>query len=408
MRIVLTGGWGYGNLGDDAILDSTIENIKIAYPDCTIDVLTYDLDDSMICTGRSSVRMHKSVHAYIDLNSSELSFKKLEKDYSFFHKAFLMSKRKIVDSPLWCNASNFGRQGKLAIEIIRNADLLVVAGGGYFNERWMSSVMAHLVQMKAAIEFRVPFCVAGPTIGTFSSPTVRKFVMDIFRGAASIYVRDTFSLKQFEKENITAKIIPDIVLSKWKDGLPNLSLGEEVVVGLVITSRNKELQKKVTSSVAKFLSNYSNGSIKILMSRRWKQDLAASLAAQKDLENYGLDAEIIIPGSFHSLENSLSRCDIIISENLHGLILATRNGVPIVAINDYSKGSPNYKKFTSFTEQANSQNFVISGSISDKDVVDMIFKSYLSKDLFSENSKNLCNNVKMESEIFFSDLKQFL
>ena len=175
MRIVLTGGWGYGNLGDDAILDSTIEMIKESYPGCTIDVLTYNLSDSLLYKDRKSIFLHKSVHSYVDFNTSELSFKRLNMDYPLLKKVLMKIKRYAVDSSVWCNVSNFERNSKPVKEIIQAADLFVVSGGGYFNEKWIGSVMAHLVEMKMAIDSEVPFIVTGPTIGTFSNQKIKKW-----------------------------------------------------------------------------------------------------------------------------------------------------------------------------------------------------------------------------------------
>ncbi len=47
---------------------------------------------------------------------------------------------------------------------------------------------------------------------------------------------------------------------------------------------------------------------------------------------------------------------MVISENLHGLVLAARNLVPVIAVNDYRVGSPNFKKFNAFLAQSSSED----------------------------------------------------
>ena len=46
MKIILSGGWGYGNLGDDAILYSSIKLLRDKFPDSTIVVLSYNIPET--------------------------------------------------------------------------------------------------------------------------------------------------------------------------------------------------------------------------------------------------------------------------------------------------------------------------------------------------------------------------
>ncbi|OQK17897.1 hypothetical protein AU255_08555 [Methyloprofundus sedimenti] len=402
MRIVLTGGWGYGNLGDDAILNSTITIIKAAYPHCIIDVLTYNIADSKIHETKT-VHLHKSVHSYVDLGSSELTYKKLGITYSFNRKLYLLAKRTLVESQFWCNIKNFKRLSTPALDVIKGADLLVVAGGGYFNEKWMSNVISHLVEMTIAIELKIPFLVTGPTIGTFADKKLNKLIMNIFREAKYIYVRDSFSLEQFKIENIKSKIIPDIVLSKWNKPINETIKSEDITIGLIITNKDKNFLERLSQSLSKYsYSCQRNCSINIIMSRLWKSDFLTSLYVQKKLETLGITTKLVIPGSFHTLEKELSECSLVISENLHGLILATRNGVPIIAINDYSVGSPNYKKFISFSLQVDSKEYVINNETSVTDIYFKINSAYENTNNFIKKSNKLCISVKNKSEQFLA------
>ena len=82
MKIVLTGGWGYGNLGDDAILSSTFSLLKEVYPDAEFYVLTYDIEDSLE-HNNEGVKLLRSTHSYIDLGTSKLKFRKVNNNYIF-------------------------------------------------------------------------------------------------------------------------------------------------------------------------------------------------------------------------------------------------------------------------------------------------------------------------------------
>ena len=45
-NIILSGGWGYGNLGDDAILLSSVRLLRDKFPNARINILTYCIRDS--------------------------------------------------------------------------------------------------------------------------------------------------------------------------------------------------------------------------------------------------------------------------------------------------------------------------------------------------------------------------
>ena len=46
MHILISGGWGYRNLGDDAILVSSINLIQNCYPEAQISVLSYSKEET--------------------------------------------------------------------------------------------------------------------------------------------------------------------------------------------------------------------------------------------------------------------------------------------------------------------------------------------------------------------------
>ncbi len=407
MRITVTGGWGYGNLGDDAILAATIKNLEKVFPNCKFNIFTYDISDSAIHT-RKHIYLNKSLHAYVDFCSSESSFKKLGKDYSLYSKIFLKIKFLFINSPPWSNITNFCRFEKKIKKVIAGSKLLVVAGGGYLTENWMSSTMAHLTEMKIAMELGVPFCVVGPTIGTFSNHKVKDVIFQTLRRAASIYVRDSFSLKQLQGEQIATKNIPDIALSSWRvDVTRDAKNSGELVIGVIINNRDQRLQGNLCRALNTLLLKFK-GRTKIIMSRRWRGDFLASLALQKRLGELGHRSEIIVPASYESLERELMCFDVVISENLHGLILAARNLIPFVAINDYLEGSPTYNKIHSFLEQSGSESLVLNRKKSHNDIRTIIEKAYLEKNEYLKQATAFREQVRRETERFFRDLASCL
>lgn len=366
MKIVISGGWGYRNLGDDAILASTIELLQIKYPDCHIDVLTYDTDDSKVHKS-ASVDLHRCAHAYIDFNVCEYRYPIINKDYSIPKKIYYKLADPVIESKWWFDYQV--RKGSLSkLEtLIRNADLFIMAGGGYFNEKWMAKVRSHLWELETAHKHQVPFYIIGPTIGTFPAQMTAE-ISKVFMAAQRISVRDDSSFSEVSRYRSDLTLIPDIALSTWLDTPQKFSVD---TIGITFTNNSPKLQANLVAALSGFVAQHPDWRIKLFISRRWKYDFANAMKLQRQLFDKGIDAEIVFSASYHRLEEGLAACKLVISENLHGLILAARNLVPVIAINDYPVGSPNYKKFIAFLKQSNSDSNFINEQKSIQDIVEL-------------------------------------
>lgn len=355
MNIVISGGWGYGNLGDDAILNSSIELLLIKYPGCSIKVLTYDLLDSAV-HARSNVSLHYSAHRLIDLGSSELLYRKMERNYGFFSKVRLKLLFALSESQVWLQHALRSRRLQKLEELIKGADLFLMSGGGYFNEKWISKTRSNLVELAFAKKFGIPYYILGPTIGAFS-PQLSGEVKTYFSAAQKISVRDENSYAEVIKYKSAASLIPDIALATWRKGEQRKN---DASVGVIFTNPEPSLLAMVTEALRIFIAARPSIKVRLFISRRWKTDFDNALRLQASLLAVGVPSEIILASAYENLEEGLSACDLVISENLHGLILASRNLVPVVAINDYPVGSPNFKKFIAFLKQTESEESYIS------------------------------------------------
>ncbi len=349
MKIVISGGWGYGNLGDDAILDSTIRQLQIQFPGCQCVVLTYDLADSAIHAAES-VKLRLGAHGLTDGGGCELFQPSMVQDYSLPRKAWVKAKFALTETSVWfmCT-SNASSLRNLQAELA-TADLFVMSGGGYFNEKWMSKTRAQLLELRMATHAGVPTVILGPTIGRFEG-AIRHEIEACFRQARLITVRDDYSFAEATQWSERVSIVPDIALGNW---LPTPSSPSGL--GIVFTSTHADFSKRFAQSVRRFLDQCGDDwPVQLFVTRRWKYDLRSAIALQNELQSQGVASNLIMPSSFRNLERGLAACRMVVSENLHGLILAARNLVPVIAVNDYTAGSPNYKKFIAFLAQSNSQ-----------------------------------------------------
>lgn len=61
--IILSGGWGYGNLGDDAILQSSVKMLRHRFGDKPIVILSFDVEESKEVVPKSeSISYMPSLH----------------------------------------------------------------------------------------------------------------------------------------------------------------------------------------------------------------------------------------------------------------------------------------------------------------------------------------------------------
>lgn len=355
MNIVISGGWGYGNQGDDAILNSSIELLLIKYPGCSIKVLTYDFLDSSV-HARGNVSLHYSAHRLIDLGSSELLYRKIERNYGFLSKVRLKLLFTLAESQFWLQYALRSPRLQELEELIKGADLFLMSGGGYFNEKWISKTRSNLAELAFAKKHGIPYYILGPTIGTFS-PKLSGEIRKYFSAAQKISVRDENSYAEVIKYKAAASLIPDIALSTWRAGEQRK---DGSTLGVIFTNPESGLLGMVTEALRMLMVARPSLKIRLFISRRWKTDFENAMRLQASLLAVGVPSEIILASAYDNLEEGLAACDLVISENLHGLILASRNLVPVVAINDYPVGSPNFKKFIAFLKQTESGESYIS------------------------------------------------
>lgn len=349
MKIVISGGWGYGNLGDDAILDSTIRQLQVQFPGCECVVLTYNLQDSAIHAAQR-VKLRLGIHALTDGGGCEIFRPVMTEDYGLRKKALVKAKYAVTETEAWFkHASKPSLLRELEVELA-SADLFVMSGGGYFNEKWMNKTRAQVLELQLAAKAGVPAIVLGPTIGRFTG-AIRAEIEASFRKAQLITVRDEFSFAEAEQWSDRVSVVPDIALGNW---LPPVAQPQGL--GIVFTSQDSGFRQRTALAIKRFQGLHREAwPVRLFLTRRWKYDLRAAIAFQEDLQAQGVTSELVMPSNFQRLEQGLADCRLVISENLHGLILAARNLVPVVAINDYPPGSPNFKKFIAFLAQSNSQ-----------------------------------------------------
>lgn len=390
MKIIISGGWGYGNLGDDAILLATLDLLQQAYEGAEIVALTYS-SDPLVRDRYPNVRFARAAHSVLDWGSSESMFRRLDRHYGLLNRVQLKCREAIANSEFAYRIRENDPKILYLQREIADADLFVMAGGGYFNEHWASNVRAHLREVDLARAHGVPYALMGQTFGAFRDAALKRRVADMVHGAQAIAVRDEFSHRDLAALQVDAALIPDIALAETRTH--PLTPGDERPVGLVLNNRSEAFLTRMASIFARFVAD--NGMpVDVIMSRRWQGDLRASVKAQHILNLHRIENRLVLPSSVFDLENALARCRLVISENLHGLIIAARNQVPVVAVNDYPVGSPNHRKFDSFMSQIGSERFCIDRESEVGETLDLLHARLASAEAFHAFMPRFCQGVR--------------
>ena len=396
-RVVVTGGGGYGNLGDDAILVSTLGLLAAGGAD-QIDALTYQSDSSLL-DGVTRARFVDSMHRRCDNGVAEGLFRPIDSSISrhrYFHSKVvnLAQQRMLVGKPyeLGALAKPFGE------EVLRDASLFVVSGGGYLNEGWISKTASVLDELTVACDLGVPVVVAGPTFGGFRDLRMKSRFYDAFRRAEAIWVRDEFSRKDLIDYGIEAEVIPDVALADF-DFTPCDRGGREI--GLIVNKVDEHLTPRLIEALQQMRREKQCGAVTLVMSRLWDCDLRAIRHFLARARATGLVASLFVPGDVFDLERKLRTCVAVISENLHGLIIASRNGVPVVAINDYPVGKANHRKFVAFMEQLAASRFVVGSGTSKSELLDLVLERMENSDDALQSSIALCERTRDQAVGFF-------
>lgn len=403
MKIVISGGWGYRNLGDDAILDATIFQLKKAFPGCMCIVLTYDVDDSVVHAA-DGVHVRHGVHKYSDMGGCEIFCQSIMNDYSVAKKIALKINFSASESRSWFNYFSSHKDCLDVKNEISSADIFIMSGGGYFNEKWLNKTRAQLLELNFAANANIPFAILGPTIGGFGE-NIKNEISSTFGKAALITVRDDFSYSEALQWNKKIDVVPDIALSKW---LPEVN--KKIDLGVVFTNNNASFRLKFAQSIKEFIKDnkIDDPCINLYLTRRWKYDLRCAIDLQNILQKEGVASNLVMPSNFQELEIGLASCRMVISENLHGLILAARNLVPVVAVNDYVVGSPNYKKFIAFLSQAGSDKLFFNAENSLEDILFVMKEAWaggVEKKIILDE---LRDKVNEKYEDVFSQLKKLI
>lgn len=361
MRILLSGGWGYGNLGDDAILTASIKLIRQKWPNAELIVTTYSPDYTKSLVAQSAQSMHRVLfgdsafkflhtyqHSFDDTKLPSFPLRVYNKVRSL--DFFLYNSDKVYKKTVQSRAYS---QLEMLFE---QSDLFIMSGGGYFNN-WTESFISRIEELKLAKKHKVPIYIIGQTFAHFEDakrPLFQQHISD----ACKICVRDESSRAELRSIGVNSLLIPDLALSlNYEDAeIPKKEL-------LFIPA---ELLTKSRQAIIKALIDFSlssNTPVRVAITRLYNRDVAEAKRIFKELKRANVDAALTIPENFEQLKSIFQTARIVVSRNLHGLILGYVSGCHgLICLNtDW--------KFTGFMKQINASDFIVREDEDNKTVI---------------------------------------
>lgn len=298
-RIVISGYYGYGNLGDEAVLASTIDAFRYFEPNIHITVLSGN--------PKSTYEQYKVNFIY---------------RWNFFD----------------------------ITRAVKKADLFISGGGGLFQDvTGMGSSLYYGGLIELVKKLKIPVMVFAQGIGPLNGILSKNIVKRVFQNLTAITVRDEASLKELvnlgiesDKINVTAD--PGLILSCVEKDfalsiIANTSLNPyKPVIGIVLRPWNTwyERQVKSLSSVITQLANKFSAQV-LFIPFQMSTDLWFSEELIKNITcrpTSNIPRLAILKQKLNPYEmmGVIKEMHLIIGMRLHSIIMAAANSVPAIGI----------------------------------------------------------------------------
>lgn len=392
--IILSGGWGYGNLGDDALLMASVKLIRHFFGHKPIIVLSYDAKSSeeIVPTDNRlsyAISMHNMLFesrrkklniAYslggrvrIAIEDSVGRYKERQRNRTMAAEV-LRSQSKFINDNL--------SSTEYFADLCEESDMYIMSGGGYINT-WGEMLVSKFMEISIAKQHGLKTFAIGQTIGPWTnSKESEKLGRLLFSLSDGSFFRDIDSVNDMHRWKLpcTDTIVPDLALSDTF-----LFTKKQQMAFIPFGYHTNEIVENISCNLMRISQKYGY-EIVITASQLWEGSVKACVDYFIELKKRHANVRIKIPNNVIELQKTLGESKLCVSGNLHGLILAYRASAPVVSINDG-------RKFKSFMQmigagqaivppqsvsEDNIYNLAVTvmSSLQFKDFRDMIYKHF--------------------------------
>jgi polysaccharide pyruvyl transferase WcaK-like protein len=330
-KIYLSGGWGYGNRGDNAILMATLNSFSEQLPSAEVQITSYSPEELAESQGLTSAT---SLHRLLSQGSL---LRQLY--YRVRYRLWVRSGKRF---PLPADL-----QGQF--DKIKQADIVVLAGGGYFNDNWTSMERAQYATIRMAHRAGTPVVIYGQTLGPFSAQTIQGRLKEHLKLVSKVVCRDAQSASNARKAGVPesklelsadeASLLPVAVseMESIDDGVPIVGLmvqyfrpheheGGRSPAGAVTA---ESYFPTLVSALSKFASQRAVR-FRMIPSTVWDEVPMSKLATLMDEQ--GLDFDIVKNPSASEYVQACQNTYFMVSTNMHPVIIAATNNRPSISL----------------------------------------------------------------------------
>jgi polysaccharide pyruvyl transferase WcaK-like protein len=186
--VLIAGGYGNGNVGDEAQLAANLSHWRAASPGCQLTVLTPDPDYTKNVHGQIRVELASRISLFgkgaLPYYGAETVFKKKY----FLVAAICLFNACLIRSGL--PVFGLSTRGARLLDELNNSDVLFLSGGGYLTGMTLSRLWDNMLLIRLAHVLGVPTIMSGQTIGIFKDRISRALAQWGLKKAELIYLRD--------------------------------------------------------------------------------------------------------------------------------------------------------------------------------------------------------------------------
>lgn len=332
MKFLLSGAWGYGNIGDDAILEATLPLIKKVDPQADITCVTYDIK----YTSEAGLDIEKpfvpSMHRV--LSGTEGFWFMTTKDHAVnchewpripqrvfqrFLKPFCQAMSESLDK---CKT----RGGYERLEqLFKEADVFLMSGGGYFNT-WPEQFNARIKELELAHKYNCRVVLFGQSIGPFTEDQ-KSMLKKVLLPSDVFCVRDPESIAEINSLGFESSLAPDLAMG------PSHKVDIEKGLLTVCPAEIRPEQEQVLAEqIIKLVEKYGYR-VRLILTRWIDPDVASMHRIDKILRNSGIsNVEMLYPKTYPEMIAAIEGSEWMLSRGLHAMILAWRAGTRVFAL----------------------------------------------------------------------------
>lgn len=339
-RIVISGGWSYGNLGDEIIAKCTIDLVDKYFPEAEKVYTSYE--PANFC------ETHK--------------IKAIESVHSIFYKAGyeLDAVEKSVQNPDEYGLEEFA-------SLFDTNTLFIMSGGGYFDGRWFSQFAARIVEMQLAQKAGAKTVLLGQSVGPLVNSLESSMLKAVLEQCDYINVRDNDSLKLIQPlvpekhisctSDIAITISDLLPLTGQREKKCNLivQIYTEYVANGVLNGKKNETFEKIKKRILLRQYRYDAAWIRMLRMLRkhtdYKCNIVLNVQGTEKVSNAHFakyanklkkfsrchEVEIVSCADIQDFCERLATAEMIVSCKMHPLIISSSYGVKTYALSQHYK-----------------------------------------------------------------------